>query len=427
MTRARDRTALLAREAPSRLAWIAPLAEVICALIVERRFDRDQADSIIERLADRSGIDAGSVRVLLGTVVVRNPHFLGLPTALAIEAELDALASVARLDGVSFWTKSEGRVACRLHVGPRPSRRARLVAEQALGSGGPNGTALIRGIIIRCWQQPKGAIVFRTRSDVSAVLADEAAGVIGRILEREELLARGIEREELLTAAAERHLTRLGFDIHDGPIQSVVALAGDVDRFRTNVARLGLDDERETRIAGWIADIESRLAAVDDEMRALANSLAHAGQTELPFERAVAAEVDAFRQRSGLKIALDLSGEFDALSRSQRIALLRILQEGLANVREHSGAKSVVISVRAEPSFFRAELEDDGRGFDVRREVVRAAEKGRLGLVGMNERVRLLGGTFDVQSRPGGPTCVSVTLPEWRPVSETSEPATRRA
>jgi len=52
---------------------------------------------------------------------------------------------------------------------------------------------------------------------------------------------------------------------------------------------------------------------------------------------------------------------------------------------------------------------------------VRAARRGRFGLLGMSERVRLLGGRFDVQSRPGGPTEISVFLPVWRPVASSTD------
>jgi signal transduction histidine kinase len=69
----------------------------------------------------------------------------------------------------------------------------------------------------------------------------------------------------------------------------------------------------------------------------------------------------------------------------------------------------------------RAEIEDDGRGFDLERTLVRAAKGGRMGLVGMNERALLLGGAFDVRSAPGGPTRISVTLPEWRPLEEAAD------
>ena len=63
-----------------------------------------------------------------------------------------------------------------------------------------------------------------------------------------------------------------------------------------------------------------------------------------------------------------------------------------------------------------ARVEDDGVGFHVARTLLDGAQRGRLGLVGSSERVRLLGGRFDVRSRPGGPTTVSLSLPRWRPM-----------
>jgi len=112
------------------------------------------------------------------------------------------------------------------------------------------------------------------------------------------------------------------------------------------------------------------------------------------------------------------------MTASQRIALYRILQEGLANVREHSKAKHVRIRVHGGPNGTEAEITDDGRGFEVAKTLITAAKRGRLGLVGMGERVRLLGGRFDVDSRPGGPTTLKLVLPRWRPVasSQLNEP-----
>jgi hypothetical protein len=60
---------------------------------------------------------------------------------------------------------------------------------------------------------------------------------------------------------------------------------------------------------------------------------------------------------------------------------------------------------------------DDGAGFNVERTLVRAARSGRLGLVGMAERVRLLGGVFDIDSAPGAGTTISVSLPRWSAAS----------
>jgi two-component system, NarL family, sensor kinase len=88
------------------------------------------------------------------------------------------------------------------------------------------------------------------------------------------------------------------------------------------------------------------------------------------------------------------------------VALYRICQEALANVARHAGARSVDVRLVATPEQVRLVVEDDGRGFD-------ASETPgeRHGLVGMNERARMLGGSFEVRSSPGAGTRVEVTVP----------------
>ena len=102
------------------------------------------------------------------------------------------------------------------------------------------------------------------------------------------------------------------------------------------------------------------------------------------------------------------------LSDSQQIAVLSLIREALSNIRQHSGASTVSISVgsRADGSTF-VEITDDGSGFDPEEALVRAARVGRLGLVGMHERVRMLGGRTQIDSRPGGPTVITATMPRW--------------
>ena len=60
-------------------------------------------------------------------------------------------------------------------------------------------------------------------------------------------------------------------------------------------------------------------------------------------------------------------------------------------------------------------VRDNGHGFEVNRALVLAAERGRLGIVGMGERMRMLGGSFEIDSRPGGPTTIRFSLPRWEP------------
>jgi signal transduction histidine kinase len=79
------------------------------------------------------------------------------------------------------------------------------------------------------------------------------------------------------------------------------------------------------------------------------------------------------------------------------------------------------VEVRTDRRGVHASVVDNGCGFDVGQTLPAAARKGRLGLVGMSERVRLLGGRLDVESRVGGPTTITASLPWWNPVADAAE------
>ena len=108
-----------------------------------------------------------------------------------------------------------------------------------------------------------------------------------------------------------------------------------------------------------------------------------------------------------------MRGDPESLSSSQRVALFRAIQESLSNVREHSGATEVDVRLQVRRNTVDVRVTDNGQGFEVNRALALAAERGRLGIVGIGERMRMLGGSFDVDSRPGGPTTLRFSLPRW--------------
>jgi signal transduction histidine kinase len=163
--------------------------------------------------------------------------------------------------------------------------------------------------------------------------------------------------------------------------------------------------------------IESRLGELDRVLRELAHSLEPASLLRRPIERVIDAEVAALMERSGIEVRARVIGDFGAMTQSQKIALIRVVQEAFTNIREHSNATSVELHLTASRSCVELQIVDDGDGFEVTRTLQSAAQRGRLGLVGSSERVRLLGGTFDIRSRIGGPTTVAVTLPRWQPLA----------
>ena len=225
----------------------------------------------------------------------------------------------------------------------------------------------------------------------------------------------GEEREPELAAANERLLVRLGFDLHDGPLQQVYALAQDVRLLKEQAGFLVAREHRE-RVLGCFADLESQLTELHQDLRDLAHSLEPRSLLQDALPQAVGRELAALSRRTGISTSIVVDGSFDTLTASQRIALIRVLQEALNNIRQHSGGREVVVSLREElAAGVCLEIRDDGQGFDPARISAGTDGEGGIGLVGMRERLRLLGGRLDVESAPGGPTVVRATLPPWLP------------
>jgi signal transduction histidine kinase len=220
-------------------------------------------------------------------------------------------------------------------------------------------------------------------------------------------------------AANERLLVRLGFDLHDGPLQQVYVLAQDVRLLREQVVTLVESDHREP-VVGRFADLESQLSELHQDLRDLAHSLEPRSLLQQPLPDAVGRELAALSRRTGISTSIAVDGSFDALSASQRIALLRVLQEALSNIRQHSGSRQVAVTLRnGDTAGVYMEIQDDGHGFDPAAVVPDDEGQSSLGLAGMRERVRLLGGRLEVESAPGGPTVIRAALPHWLPSATT--------
>jgi signal transduction histidine kinase len=161
-----------------------------------------------------------------------------------------------------------------------------------------------------------------------------------------------------------------------------------------------------------VAEVHARLSTLGRDIRDLAEVLEPRAILRAPLHDVLAREAKSFTRRSGIVPTVAVDDDLGLMTASQQIALVRVAQEALTNVRDHAGATAVSLTATATRDGVSLVVEDDGRGFDPSQE-----NGDRLGLAGMHERVRMLAGRLVVASRPGGPTRVEATIPRWRPSS----------
>ena len=146
-------------------------------------------------------------------------------------------------------------------------------------------------------------------------------------------------------------------------------------------------------------------AAISEAKQAVA-TMRSSEERERTLEEQISRVVDDFAGRSGVRADLSVADLPEALEARTQVEVLRILQEALTNVRKHADATVVRVNAEVSDRTFRLTIIDNGRGF-------RPEETSGdgLGVVGMKERARLMGGDLFVSSEPSGGTAVQLDVP----------------
>jgi len=205
-------------------------------------------------------------------------------------------------------------------------------------------------------------------------------------------------------ALEERH--RLAREIHDGLAQQLWFTKLKFERLASSL------DEAARPLAG---EVGQSLDAAIVEARSAMVTMRSSLESDVPLADMLARAGDDFEQRSGLPVRFTPGvGLPSAIPPRQQIELMRIVQEALTNITKHADA--TVVRVRAEVvgRDLVVAVADNGVGFDARQPA-----DGGMGLRGMEERARLMGGVLRVDSEPHGGTTVEVSVPilisEWVP------------
>jgi signal transduction histidine kinase len=406
----------------TRLRSIAFTAWLIATSAVEALPTERLLDALAEAAAAHLTLGPDTLLVEIHAYAAADPRFTELPPGASISRQLELAGAFVGSGDISIWQIGpSGAVECAAQLAT-PNRTAGTVATAALARAEEqwlDAHELVAAIPISRSQQPIAALVAhlpRTprlgNARTSASILRATATRLAQVLEREMLLERNAAHDEILTATADRRLARLGYDLHDGPTQDLIVLAGDLERLRRQVSEHGLVD---SRIDAAFAELHRRIEATDESLRELAHSLQPQTIVERPLGTLLGRELERLRERYSIDGTLQIDGDLDDLTATQRITIFRTVQEALTNVREHSCATSASVTVAVDERSIAVRVSDDGVGFDVPASLESARLRGRMGVAGIGERVRMLGGIFSIDSRPGGPTTVRATLPRWRP------------
>jgi signal transduction histidine kinase len=397
-------------------------ADVVASLAAEGQLDPGDTSIAAGSLSEACAIPLAAASFDLFLRTVSSPVLLELPPIVSAEIQLRVLVDLGVAAEVSVWRRAaDGDIECLFNLGGDSSERS-VRSEAKAAVSGRGGSGLLRRSSLRSRRVYRfggvvGAIVARIkgerREELSAYL-DFAALSLGPLLEREWLLRRSAAGERALLGNAEARLTRFGFDLHDGPVQEVLVLGHETRALRDQIYPFLLESHRELAY-GRFEDLLARVVELDRQLREAAHSLESRSIVSRPLAEILHREVEAFGARSSIEATLTIQGDPEILGPQQRVAVFRAIQESLSNVREHSGASVVEIRLTMRRNWVEVKVTDNGHGFEVNRSLAHAAQRGRLGIVGMGERMRMLGGTFDIDSEPGGPTTLRFALPRWEP------------
>ncbi len=207
-----------------------------------------------------------------------------------------------------------------------------------------------------------------------------------------------------IISAQEEERREISRELHDDVVQTLVGINVELSALGKG-ASVGLG-ALKTKIARTQRLVTNSVNAV----HRFARELRPAVLDDLGLIPALNAYTKSLAERKNLKIHLSAFAGVEALGSAKRTVLFRVAQEALTNVARHAQATLVSMKIREIKGCIRMEVSDNGKSFAVEKTLL-SHTRNRLGLVGMRERVEMVGGRFSIVSTPGKGTTVRAEIP----------------
>lgn len=206
-----------------------------------------------------------------------------------------------------------------------------------------------------------------------------------------------------VTSEQEEERKRIARELHDGAIQTLTVINQEV--------QLAQWDNPQGELGKMLTHVEEEITVLTKDLRDMIRDLRPSYLDELGLVAAVDTLVKSKRVSWGIPIRFHVEGEERLLDSAESIALYRIAQEALLNVRQHARASDVSVYIHYNDTHIRLCVLDNGTGFTLPPSFISNSADGHFGLLGAQERAELIGATLLVESAPNKGTEVSVILP----------------
>jgi two-component system, chemotaxis family, CheB/CheR fusion protein len=233
----------------------------------------------------------------------------------------------------------------------------------------------------------------RVERDRLASKVESTALELGRTQEELRMLAGS------LFTSQEDERRGVARELHDDICQKLAVLEIDTQQIEKQLAQ-GAGSAAEE-----VEKVRAGIAALSEDVRKLSHTLHPSVLDDLGVASGIRSLAEDFRERENMIVNVTAQNVPANLPSAITIGLYRITQEALRNVSKHAGRTHVKVLLKGSDSSLRLQVIDAGHGFDLK------ARRSGLGLISMEERARLMQGTFAVESEPGDGTRITVEIP----------------
>jgi signal transduction histidine kinase len=383
--------------------------------------ENETCPRLVREIATQANLLAGAQIARVAMLALDDPTTMDAPLHLAVRTHITLLVGLTGAKGFTAWKLEEGHEpALTAFAGEAdPELHSRSVRGAITGAGARFAT------VVCAFGEPCAVLAWTpgyAEPDGTRVLAQRSARMLTIAFERARLLDGEVTQRSVIAHGAERRLNRLAFDLHDGVMQDLSLLCGELKLLHSTLDQPAAPGTVPRNPSAMVQDALAIAESANEELRDIATTIETSGKVRKPFPDALAGTLRAFAMRSGIEPKVNLEGDLSELVPIVNITMVRVIGEALNNAHAHGGASEVEIAVRATGSTIEASIKDNGCGFDVGAAMPEAARRGSLGLVGMIERMRLIEGTCRVYSQPGLGTTVSLSF-KRTPAEEPAAPA----